>query len=253
MRCRVHSLYSLATTCFGHGLTDFGHDQFWAFSRVRKGRGRVGRGNGAKVGGPKGVESQGWRFFFLLPTPLLFFSLGIFSCLFFSLRVSSRVFLALTGCLLVEFRWCFGRSGPPMCLFSPSGCRVEAPGGLQAAGVSQAEGGPAEGCPGLWGPLANDQNRPTLAKLKVVAKVGLAKEGHSWGFSTDDDPKSGSKSNTNNRKSKTVQAEAKKAATTTSRTSSSKLYKQHKQQHKRQKHFWKVKSGRRFAFQRLAT
>ena len=47
-------------TNFGHGLTNFGHDQFWAFMRVRKGRGRVGRGYGANVGGPKGGESKGW-------------------------------------------------------------------------------------------------------------------------------------------------------------------------------------------------
>ena len=64
-------------------------------------------------------------FFFLLlpPFSLLFFfslsllgsfflSLGIFSCLFFSLRVSSRVFFPLSGGHLVEFWWCFGRSGP---------------------------------------------------------------------------------------------------------------------------------------------
>ena len=73
------------------------------------------------------------------------------------------------------------------------------------------------------------------------------------GFSTVSDPKSGSKSETNNRKSVTVQAETKKA-TTTSRTSSSKL---HKQQHKQKqqqhsstnnrvnsKMFWKVKQKR---------
>ena len=42
--------------------------------------------------------------------------LRVFPCLFFSLQVSSRVFLV--------FWWCFGRSGPQMCLFSPSGCRV---------------------------------------------------------------------------------------------------------------------------------
>ena len=46
--------------------------------------------------------------------------------LFFPLPPLS-LFLCLSGCLLVEFWWCFGRSGPQMCLFSPSGCRVEAP------------------------------------------------------------------------------------------------------------------------------
>ena len=60
-------------------------------------------------------------------------SLGIFSCLLFSLRVSSRVFFPLSGGLLVEFWWCFGRSGPQMCAFSLWGCRVEAPGGLKSA------------------------------------------------------------------------------------------------------------------------
>ena len=35
----------LATTYFGHGLTDFGHGQFLAFSRLRRGEGgEVGRG-----------------------------------------------------------------------------------------------------------------------------------------------------------------------------------------------------------------
>ena len=43
------------------------------------------------------------RFFFLLPPPFSFF--------FF-----------LSGDLLVEFWWCFGQSGPQMCLFSPSSC-----------------------------------------------------------------------------------------------------------------------------------
>ena len=58
-------------------------------------------------------------FFFPSPTPIFI--------LFFSLRVSSRVFFPLSGGLLVEFWWCFGQSGPQMCLFSPSGCPVEDP------------------------------------------------------------------------------------------------------------------------------
>ena len=33
---------TLATTYFGHGLTDLRHDQFWAFSRVKRERGGVG-------------------------------------------------------------------------------------------------------------------------------------------------------------------------------------------------------------------
>ena len=128
----------LATTSFGHRLTDFGHGQLWAFLRVGRGWGE---------GGAKGAEGVGARtqkngggpkiscFFF--PSPghmfILFLSLsGMFSCLFFSLRVSSRVFLSLSGGLLVEFWSCFGRSRPQIYLFSPLGCRVEAPGGLQA-------------------------------------------------------------------------------------------------------------------------
>ena len=170
---------------FGHGLTDFGHGQFWAFSRVRSGRGGVGRGNGGSPGGraggegvginpekewgPEGLRTRrvgpemwgpegwgpnpekGWRqegwgqeewarspegwgaqnFALFFPSPasifILFFSLWGSSRVFFSLQVSSRVFLPLSGGLLVEFWWCFGRSGLQMCLFSPSGCPVEAP------------------------------------------------------------------------------------------------------------------------------
>ena len=75
-----------------------------------------------------------FRAFFPSPAPIfiLFFSLwgyscvfflspGVFSCLFSSLWRSSRGFWS-----------CLGRSGPQMCLFSPLGCRVEGPGGLQA-------------------------------------------------------------------------------------------------------------------------
>ena len=100
----------------------------------RLGDRRVGRRNGdpnaEKVWRREGWGPEGWgpelwgarifwvpkisRFFCLLPL-----SLGIFSCLSSS----------LSGSLLVEFWWCFGRSGPQMCFFSPSGCRVEAPGG----------------------------------------------------------------------------------------------------------------------------
>ena len=59
----------LATTLFGHGLTDFGHSQLWAFLRVRRGRGGVGareeggpRGRRGPVGPKhrKGVGSEGW-------------------------------------------------------------------------------------------------------------------------------------------------------------------------------------------------
>ena len=148
-------------TCFGHGLTDFGHGQLWAFLRVRRGRGGVGarewggpRGErgpkgwgpkhsksvGPKGGGPKGGDpnpekgwgQEGWEaqkfaLFFPSPAPIFIFSLslGMFSCLFVSLRVSSRVFFPLSGGLLLEFWSCFGRSGPQMCLFSPLGCPVK--------------------------------------------------------------------------------------------------------------------------------
>ena len=73
-----------------------------------------------------------------------FLSLGVFSCLFFSLWGSSRVFfLSLWGifsCLFFSlgvFSWNFGGvlvgRDPQMCAFSPSFCRGENPGGLQAA------------------------------------------------------------------------------------------------------------------------
>ena len=92
--------------------------------------------------GPKGGRPKISRFAFFLPLPFSFFffslslslSPGIFSCLFFSLCNSFRGIL------------CFGRSGPQMCLFSSSGCRVEAPDGLQPArrgGQSGGEGSPA--------------------------------------------------------------------------------------------------------------
>ena len=67
----------------------------------RVGPGRVGP---RRVGGPK------FRAFFSFSHPhfhSFFLSLGIFSCLFFSLRVSSRVFVPLSGGLLVECWWCF--------------------------------------------------------------------------------------------------------------------------------------------------
>ena len=76
------------------------------------------------AGPPSPPDRPKFRFFFSFSHPhfhsfflsgdLLvefFLSPGLFSCLFSS----------LWG-LLVEFWWCFGRSGPQMCLFSPSGC-----------------------------------------------------------------------------------------------------------------------------------
>ena len=73
--------------------------------RVR--RGPEGWGGGRRVG------AQNFAFFFPSPAPIF-------------------IIFPLSGGLLVEFWWCFGRSGPQMCLLSPSGCRVEAPGSLQA-------------------------------------------------------------------------------------------------------------------------
>ena len=164
-------------------------EKVWA-RRVGSGESkRVGaqtqkKGGGKKVGGPN-IS----RFFFLLPSPSSFFFLslspGVFSCLFFSLWWSSRVFFPLSGGLLVEFWWCFGRSGPQMCLFSPSGCRVKAPGGravrrraVRWRAVQRRAHWPKSAWP--------DQNRPKLAKLKVVAKVGLVMakvgRGQSWSW-----------------------------------------------------------------------
>ena len=74
------------------------------------------------------------RVFFSLSLSLSLW--GVFSCLFFSLWGSSRVFFSLSG----VFSWNFGGvlvgRDPQMCAFSLWGCRVKAPGGLQAAGFS---------------------------------------------------------------------------------------------------------------------
>ena len=109
------------------------HGQLWAFFEVRRGRGGVGareweggarwgaqtqKKGGGKKGGARRVGGPKFRvFFFPSPAPIFI--------LFFSLRVSSRVFFPLSGFLLVDFWWCFGRSGPQMCLFSPLGCPVK--------------------------------------------------------------------------------------------------------------------------------
>ena len=96
------------------------------------------KGGGPEGWGPRREGGPKFRAFFPLPPQFSFF----FSL---SLWVTSRVFFPLSRGLLVEFWWCFGRSGLQMCLFSPSGCRVEAP------GVSWA-GCRWQGCPGQGGP-----------------------------------------------------------------------------------------------------
>ena len=86
---------TLATTYFDHGLTDVGHGQFGAFSRVR-GEGEEGEG----VWGSQPREGVGVRWvvgpkfrFFPSPATIFFFlSLGIFLCLRCSLRVFSCLF-----------------------------------------------------------------------------------------------------------------------------------------------------------------
>ena len=108
---------TLATVNFGHFVTGrerVGRAKEWA----RRGE-EAKRWGPEKVWGPEGWRAQNSRFFFLLPLPFSFSSLS-----------------PLSGGLLVEFWWCFGRSGSQMCLFSPSGRREEAPGGFGAAGAS---------------------------------------------------------------------------------------------------------------------
>ena len=61
----------------------------------------------------------------------------------------------------MEFWLCFGQSGPEMCLFSPSGCRVETPGDLQAAAVWR-RAAPAGG----RRPAGYDLLRPVLLRPK---------------------------------------------------------------------------------------
>ena len=114
---------TLATTYFGHCLADFGHGQFWAFSRLRRGgeEGGGGRGNeGPKVGPrgveaprgggpegwrPRGVEAQNFALIFPFPPPIfIIFSLsGDLLVSFSSLWGSFRVFFAFSGCFFVEF------------------------------------------------------------------------------------------------------------------------------------------------------
>ena len=121
-------IWAMALRILG-GQPDFGLAKpIWAMAlRIFGGQPDFGRARPPSAGPPK--------IFFSFSRPHFhsFFSLsGDLLVSFFSLRMSSRVFFPLSGGLLVEFWWCFGQSGPQMCLFSPSGCRVEAPGSLKA-------------------------------------------------------------------------------------------------------------------------
>ena len=137
---RSHDELTLATTYFGHDLTDFGHGQFWAFSRLRRGGNRAREWGGPRLGGQRGGgrRVEGWgpkprkrvggrrvggpkfRAFFSFSRPHFHF--------FFSL-----IFFSLSGCLLVSF---FLSLGLLVSFFSLWGSS-RAPSGLQAAGVPQ--------------------------------------------------------------------------------------------------------------------
>ena len=45
--------------------------------------------------------------------------------LFLPFPATVSLFLCLSGCLLVEFWWCFDSRNPEMCTFELSGCRVK--------------------------------------------------------------------------------------------------------------------------------
>ena len=128
--CSPWARPSLATTYFGHDplwptvSPDFGHSQFWAFPRLRRGRdggqfqfrfrvgerGREGGGRGSSQGwGPEGWGARNFALFLPSPAPIFaqVLSLGVFSCLFFSLLGSSRVLFSLSGVSCV-FSWNFG-------------------------------------------------------------------------------------------------------------------------------------------------
>ena len=130
------------------------------------------KSGGPKCNGTRRVGGPEFRVFFFFHRPLSIF-------IFFSLSGDLLVsFLPLWG-FLVEFWWCFGWSGPPMCLFWPSNCRVQS-----------------------WPKSASPK--------QALAKAGRG-QSRSWpGFSTDDDPISASKSKTNNRKAKQCKLKKKK-------------------------------------------
>ena len=149
-------------------------------------------GWGPKGGDPKGGGPKISRVF-LSPDPFsFFFSLsGNLLVSFFSLWMSSRVFFPFFGGLLVEFWWCFGRSGPLMWpgLVGRSGGRAvrrravrrravrrralgRSGGGRSGGGRS---GGPAEGGP-------PDKKTAQIGQFKVVAKIGLAVAKSAWSW-----------------------------------------------------------------------
>ena len=83
-------------------------------------KGGAPKGGAPKGGAPKGWGSEGWggapkggepeisRFFFPSPATI-------------------SLFLCLSGCLVVEFWWCFEGRNPEMCTFGVLGLSCEAP------------------------------------------------------------------------------------------------------------------------------
>ena len=165
-------------TYFG---TYFGHDLLWPRSHrlwprsvfgifeTEEGKKEGARRVGARRVGARRVGAQNFVLFSLSHPPFL----SLFS---------------LWG-LLEAFWWCFCRRDPQMCALLPSGCRVKTPGGSGGRGGPGCTGGlgyanwwrlcgqnrPSQhGWPKLVWPSAWHPNRRELAKLKVVAKVGLA-------------------------------------------------------------------------------
>ena len=158
-------------------LAKFGVSVFWpSFSKTRteqqkKGVGprRVGpEGWGAKGGVPKGGRPK-FRAFFPLPP-------------------SFRSFLCLSGCLLVEFWWCFlKRQGLTCARLEFSGCRVKPPAApkpgvavpwrvVRRRGVP-ASCGLAQGCPGIRtnnNHNNHNQNNTNTARSGVEAKARIS-------------------------------------------------------------------------------
>ena len=144
----------LATTYFGHGLTDWPLSILGIFEG-EGGRGRAGRGNGGqgREGGRRGGgpnTRKGW---------------GAQNFAFFSFsRPHFHFFLVSSFISLGVFSWNFGG----VLVDRDLKCACFQPQAVAEGGP--AEGGPAVGAKSAW----PDQNRPKLAKLKAVAKVCLA-------------------------------------------------------------------------------